>query len=393
MDNSAIELKKVTKNYELRNFRGGIREYLPGRNRIEMKTVLEDITITIPKGETVGLIGANGSGKSTLLKLIAGITRPTSGRVVVSGEVGALIELGVGFVPDLTGRENLYLNAAVLGISRHTLKEELEEIISFSGIADYIDQPTRTYSSGMLVRLGFSLAIRLEPEILLIDEVLAVGDESFQHRSIDAILALHEAGKTIVFVSHNMALVDSFCDRVIWLNQGKVAGDGLPSQVIPHYLISQQEAGESLPMTNTTKNKKIVLSDVEIVNKDDSKTQTFFSSEPIKMRFSYAASEDVVKPMFSVAFFHRHTYLFGSKFQLDRSLQKNDRGVLTFELPNGGFTGGVYAISLGVCSNNQWENPYDYYDKSFTFTVVDSATTLQNDGLVDLKNSWVETRT
>lgn len=199
---------------------------------------LQDVTLEIQRGETVGLIGQNGSGKSTLLRCIAGILPPTRGLVLVGGTLSSLIELGAGFHPELTGRENSELTAAFFGFSRKRFRRVLDDIVEFAELQDAFDRPIRAYSSGMIVRLAFSLAIHVEPEILLIDEVLAVGDESFQRKCIRKVGELREAGITIVFVSHDMRLVKRLCQRCVWLDEGVVAADGETSLVIDQYLNS-----------------------------------------------------------------------------------------------------------------------------------------------------------
>lgn len=196
---------------------------------------LKGVNLEIARGETVGLVGANGSGKSTLLRCIAGILPPTKGEVLVSGTVSSLIELGAGFHPELTGQENIMLTGALFGIPREKIRTNYESIVGFAEIDRAIHQPVRTYSSGMYMRLAFSLAIHVEPEILLIDEVLAVGDEAFQRKCVQKVAALREQGITIVFVSHEMNLVRQVCSRSVLLSGGEVVGDGPTEEVIERY--------------------------------------------------------------------------------------------------------------------------------------------------------------
>ncbi|MCK5237846.1 MAG: ABC transporter ATP-binding protein [Deltaproteobacteria bacterium] len=199
---------------------------------------LRDISFTINRGEVVGIIGKNGSGKSTTLGLIAGVIRPTTGKITVRGRVLPVLELGGGFHPELTGRDNILLNGVLLGHTRSHVKERRDEIIEFSGVGEYIDQPIKTYSSGMLTRLGFSIVVNLEPEILLIDEVLAVGDKEFQKQCINKMMSLKKKGVTMVFVSHKMDELLKICDRVLWINDHTVHMDGNPSEVTSVYLDS-----------------------------------------------------------------------------------------------------------------------------------------------------------
>ncbi len=203
-----------------------------GKNRF---LAIDDLSLAINKGESVGIIGSNGAGKSTLLSLITGSVFPTSGKVSVTGRIGALLELGAGFHPDLTGRENVFLNASLLGLTNREIKEKFNEILEFSELHDFIDMQIRNYSSGMHVRLGFSVAIHINPEIILIDEALAVGDHHFQQKCINRILSLHEQGKTLLFVSHSLDLVAQLCKRIVWLKNGHIEMDGDPGKVIAAY--------------------------------------------------------------------------------------------------------------------------------------------------------------
>lgn len=198
--------------------------------------VLRNLNLEIDKGDTVGIIGRNGSGKSTLLKLIAGIFRPARGRIVVRGKVASLIELGAGFHPELTGRENIQLNGLLLGLTKSEISEREAGIIEFAELGDFIDTPVKQYSSGMYMRLGFSIAVEVDPDILLIDEILAVGDAYFREKCLARIADFEQRGKTLVVVSHDTAFIERLCDRVLWIESGGVAADGNPKEVIPRYL-------------------------------------------------------------------------------------------------------------------------------------------------------------
>jgi ABC-type polysaccharide/polyol phosphate transport system ATPase subunit len=202
----------------------------------ETFTALEGVSFEVPRGSTYGVIGENGSGKSTLLKLVAGITKPTRGSLVVDGRVSALIELGAGFHPEISGRENVAINAIMLGLTRKEVDHRFDEIVAFAELEEFIDAPVKTYSSGMYMRLGFAVAIHVEPDVLLIDEVLAVGDEAFTRKCLDKIAELRRRGKTILFVTHSLGLVEKMCDEALWLRQGRVAGRGDPKRVVDAYL-------------------------------------------------------------------------------------------------------------------------------------------------------------
>ena len=205
------------------------------KNNKEIRKVLKNINIDIKKGETVALIGVNGSGKSTLLKLITRIIYPTSGTIKVNGKVSSLLELGAGFHPDFSGRENIYFNASIFGLTKKEIDERLDSIIEFSELGEFIDTPIRTYSSGMYMRLAFSVAINVDADIILIDEILAVGDQHFQEKCMDKMLELKKNGKTIVFVSHSAGAVKFLCDRAIWLKDGEIEMDGKTGEVLKEY--------------------------------------------------------------------------------------------------------------------------------------------------------------
>lgn len=196
---------------------------------------LDGLDFTVSRGEAIGLIGSNGSGKSTLLKILAGIYRPTEGTVTIDGRVAALIELGAGFHPEISGRENIFINGEILGLSRRQVEERYDEIVAFSGLADFIEEPVKNYSSGMYVRLGFSVAVHTDPEILLVDEVLAVGDEAFAHRCLRRIEEMLAEGRTLVLVSHSLPLIEDVCDRVLWLDRGRLRASGSPRRIVDLY--------------------------------------------------------------------------------------------------------------------------------------------------------------
>jgi len=235
----AIKVQNVTKNFKIYFDKPNtLKERLVFWNRSnkEVKTVLSNIGLNIKKGETVALIGVNGSGKSTLLKLMTKIIYPTSGKIITRGKLTSLLELGAGFHPDFTGRENIYFNASIFGLTKKEIDDRLETIIEFSELGDYIDNPVRTYSSGMYMRLAFSVAINVDADILLIDEILAVGDQHFQDKCFDKLNELKNSDKTIVIVSHSLDSIKKLCTRAIWISNGKIKDDGVPEEVIDKYL-------------------------------------------------------------------------------------------------------------------------------------------------------------
>jgi len=240
--NTAIKVTHVSKQFKLYYDKSNtLKEKIlffskDNKKKDDILYVLKDINITIEKGESVALIGTNGSGKSTLLKLMNKIIYPNKGTISTNGKLTSLLELGAGFHDDFTGRENIYFNASIFGLTRKEIDEKLDEIIKFSELEDFIDNPVRTYSSGMYMRLAFSVAINVEADILLIDEILAVGDQHFQDKCFNKLIELKEAGKTIVIVTHSMEQVKKFCNRAIWLYKGEVRKDGKTADVLEEYL-------------------------------------------------------------------------------------------------------------------------------------------------------------
>lgn len=238
-NNLAIEVKNMTKSFKIYYDKAStLKEKLVFWNKksSEVRTVLENINLQINKGETVALIGTNGSGKSTLLKLMTKIIYPSSGTVTTRGKLTSLLELGAGFHPDFTGRENIYFNASIFGLTRKEIDNRINQIIEFSELGNFIDNPVRTYSSGMYMRLAFSVAINVDAEILLIDEILAVGDQRFQEKCLNKLHELKDSGKTIVIVSHSLEAVKQLCNRAIWIYEGKIRMDGNTKNVVDEYL-------------------------------------------------------------------------------------------------------------------------------------------------------------
>jgi ABC-type polysaccharide/polyol phosphate transport system ATPase subunit len=251
----AIRIEGLTKFYRrtapgdrFRTLKSALvgRSLTRGLSRREVIVALEEVSFAVGRGEAFGVIGGNGSGKSTLLKVVAGILRPTAGQVVVDGRVAALIELGAGFHPEISGRENIFINGAIMGLSRQEIGRRYDRIVEFSGLGDFIEEPVKNYSSGMYVRLGFAVAIHTDPDVLLVDEVLAVGDEAFAHRCLGRIEEFVAAGKTLLLVSHSLPLVEEHCDRVLWLEGGRCRLVGGPRRVIDAYRQAvAEEEGEA----------------------------------------------------------------------------------------------------------------------------------------------------
>jgi ABC-2 type transport system ATP-binding protein len=273
-----------------------------GRATYEDFWALKDVSFEVPAGSTFGLIGHNGSGKSTMLKTLANILRPDKGSVAVDGKMSALLELGAGFHPELSGRENIYLNGAILGLTKRELDRKFDDIVGFAGLERFIDSPVKNYSSGMYVRLGFSVAINVDPDVLLIDEVLAVGDEEFQRKCLERVADLREAGKTIVVVTHSLQTVRSLCDAAAWLEEGIIRELGDASDVADAYLgtvqVDIQAEEEADP---ASKWSKLRITSVEMLDGRGRPVIKVSTGERVTLRLHYEASEPVRNPVFSFA--------------------------------------------------------------------------------------------
>jgi ABC-type polysaccharide/polyol phosphate transport system ATPase subunit len=273
---AAIEVSRVSKIYRRFSHRkqfATLKSALLSRSLVknlrpdETFTALNDVNLTVPKGRTLGVIGRNGSGKSTLLKLVAGITKPSSGTVRVDGRISALIELGAGFHPEISGRENVFINGIMLGLTKREVTERFDEIVEFAEMGEFIDAPVKTYSSGMYMRLGFAVAIHVDPDVLLVDEVLAVGDEGFTHKCLDKFAEFKRRGKTILLVTHSLGLVERFCDEALWLDAGRIKGSGDPKRIVGAY-ITDVERREEVELAATDARAKETAS-AAVVSPDE----------------------------------------------------------------------------------------------------------------------------
>jgi lipopolysaccharide transport system ATP-binding protein len=263
---------------------------------------LRDVSFKVDKGERLGIIGPNGSGKTTTLRLLSGITTPTEGSISVKGKIGVLIELSAGFHPELTGRENIYLNGAVLGMTRKEIRSKFDAIVDFAELSDFIDTPVKRYSSGMMVRLGFSVAVHVDFEVLLVDEVLSVGDLNFQRKCFERMLRFHSEDHAIVFVSHNMASILSVCSRVIWLDKGVIREEGDPSDVIANYtsemskLFGHKETPQQSVMRRGS--GEVRFTSVDILDAEGNIRREFNSGDTIRIRAAFRTDRDIIKPNF-----------------------------------------------------------------------------------------------
>lgn len=310
----AIHVDHVSKQYTLGALRHEtmLREALTSlftlkRQRTEPTTLLalDDLSFTVNEGEVAGIIGRNGAGKSTLLKILSKITYPTSGRIRVRGRVASLIEVGTGFHDELTGRENIYLNGSILGMKKREIDARLDQIIDFAGVEKFIDTPIKRYSSGMRLRLGFAVAAHMEPDVLFVDEVLAVGDADFQKKCLNAMDDLRSGGRTVLFVSHNMAAIENLCPRTIWIDAGKLRQDGPSDQVIASYLATfseAQRAGYDLEkVEGRGGNGAIRFTRIDFLDEQGNPSSIFRTGEPLRARFHYRAVERIKDPHFAFA--------------------------------------------------------------------------------------------
>ncbi len=330
---------------------------------------LRDVSLAVEPGEAVGVIGRNGSGKTTLLRLIGGIFAPTSGRLEVAGDVGSLLGLGAGFHPDFTGRENVYMNGAIHGLKRSYVTERLQEIASFAELDEFFDVPVRTYSSGMYMRLGFAVATHLDPDILLLDEVFAVGDEAFQRKCFGKILELRERGRTIVFVSHAAPAVERVCERAILLTGGRVVHDGSSRDVIKHYqqLLAAEEASEQQHAWGTG---EATVVGVRLEGSDGEERRQFLSGGPLVVRLAIELSPGVAPPRVAVEFRDANGGLLGASESTAEELDWNSGGgrEVCFQVPRLPLSDGLFRLSVAL-GHPKSTRQYHRLDPAAEFTV------------------------
>lgn len=292
MNQIAISVKGVSKKYSIGKQKdGSLRGTLTslfagGKNSQEDFWALKNVSFDIRQGDVVGIVGKNGAGKSTLLKILSQITRPTTGEIELNGRVASLLEVGTGFHPELTGRENIFLNGTILGMTKKEVKAKFDEIVVFSGIEKFIDTPVKRYSSGMYVRLAFAVAAHLEPEILIIDEVLAVGDAEFQKKCLGKMKDVAGEGRTVIFVSHDLAAVKQLCNRGILVDKGKVLNEGTIEQIITQYLSVVSEESKYVP-EKLKLNNDVCIRSIELLNQFNIEENIFKISEPIRIKFNF----------------------------------------------------------------------------------------------------------
>ncbi len=305
-----IELQNVSKMYRLGLGQKGLRaalqdlpkrifikDFKPSENRF---WALRDINLKISPGEAVGIIGRNGAGKTTCLKLMSKITYPTTGKINISGKVSALVELGAGFHPDLTGRENVYLNGTILGLKKREIDAKFDQIVEFSELANFMDTPVKRYSSGMYARLGFSVAAHINPDILLVDEVLSVGDSNFQQKCFDFIHSFVNSGKITVFVTHNLYAAEQLCQRLIWLDHGIIQEEGNPSYIVKKYLEFMEDISVNNEIKISDRNQQLMISNVALTDSSGNEKKIFQSGEDITVILDYQTSDTISRPYFCI---------------------------------------------------------------------------------------------
>lgn len=336
-----IAVRNVSKSY--RAHRDGRRNLF---KRVERIRALKGISFNVQRGEALGIVGPNGSGKTTLIKLLARITSPDSGDITITGRLMSLVEVGAGFHPELSGRENVFLNAAIFGVPVAEVHERFDRILEFSGLADFIDAPVKTYSSGMFVRLGFAIASQLDADILLLDEVLAVGDLTFQARCIDRIEEIRRSGRTILLVSHDLAAVERLCDRVLLLTSGEMAGEGSPRDMIEKYQVS---ATKRIPNSNLNfEGSGITLHGVSFASHDGAQPRT---GAPLTVRVSYESNVSIDDAVFTVSFIWPSGYICTELISPSTALAAG-RGHVVFDCPILAIQRGLYTIDLTVTTTS-----------------------------------------
>src|SRR5215217_7323487 len=351
-----LQLKKVSKKYRIRRDMDGnaslMRKLLSIRKRREDFWALKDVSLDVHRAEALGIIGHNGAGKSTILKLLSRITTPTNGEIMINGRLSALIEVGSGFHPELTGRENVYLNGSILGMMRREITKKLESIVEFAELRQFIDTPVKRYSSGMYVRLGFSIAAHLDPDILLLDEVLAVGDASFQRKCIQRITELKKNGTTIVFISHDLRAVQQLCDRVILLKKGQIEADGHPAETIAFYQsLSAQLSGQATGGMGQKPTGEAVVTSLIFYDENDNECMSFETAKPMKAVLSYRVDKPLTDVIFEVQFYSQENQLksFFSSETLPGTIDlQPGEGSIVFDCSSVGLGPSVYFVDTGI---------------------------------------------
>jgi ABC-type polysaccharide/polyol phosphate transport system ATPase subunit len=399
---SAIEVRDVRKIYRRygrrKQFATLKSALLSGRIFRDLQPdetfeALKGVSFEVAAGKSFGIIGRNGSGKSTMLKLIAGIGRPTAGTVTVQGRVSALIELGAGFHPEISGRENVFINGMMLGLTRRDIAARFDEIVRFAELEDFIDAPVKTYSSGMYMRLGFAVAIHVDPDVLLVDEVLAVGDEAFTHKCLDKFAELRRRGRTVLLVTHSLDLVTRFCDEALWLDGGVAQAQGDPKRVVDAYLMAvaktenaeleAEDVGQASVEATSDEppdmfravegrwgSRDVEILGVDLVGADGQASHIFQSGEPMEIRLRVHAHQLVSDVVFGVGIFNADgVCCYGTNTHIEGATSGalTGDGEATFVIDRLDLVDGTYKLDVAVHRENGV--PYDYHRLLYTFRV------------------------
>lgn len=412
----AIEVNNVCKDFKVYYDKGyTLKEKLLfwHRNNYEVRHVLKDVSFKVKKGEAVGLIGQNGAGKSTTLKLLSKIIYPNSGEIIMRGRVACLIELGAGFHPDMSGRENIYTNAAIFGLKREEIERRIDDIIAFSELEEYIDNPVRTYSSGMYMRLAFSVAINVDADILLIDEILAVGDAAFQAKCFNRMREIKANGITIVIVSHSLGQIEQICDRTIWFKDGIIAKEGTPVEVHPFYLeyMGSKDTGSSkndIAAKQMVKNKSktedtrgeresigaefrwgsldIEITGVNLIGEEGILKTVFRTGESMTIEINYKNKGKAVEPIFGIGVFRNDgLQVYGVNTNIDRMgfIELNESGNVRFCIHKNNLIAGDYWLDVAIHKEDGFS--YDYWKQCLTFRMYSD---ISDVGVTRLEHEW-----
>lgn len=393
MSDPAIIVESVSKNFRLYHERNRYIKaaILRGRRaRYEEFWALDNVSFEVEHGSTLGLIGSNGSGKSTMLKCLTGIYRPDKGRIAVNGNIAALLELGSGFHPELSGRENVYLNAAILGLSKKDAKRQFDSIVEFAGLERFIDTAVKNYSSGMQIRLGFSIAAHVEPEILLIDEVLTVGDQTFQRKSSEKIEQFRREGRTIVVVSHSLASVQQLCKEVIWLEKGHMMMRGPAAEVISAYTGESysQHAAMDADFRERWGTEEVRIDRIELLNAGGEKTERIETNAAMTITTQLTAQTSVRGPVVKVSISKLDGDIVWSSTSRRSELglgNLNNPVVVNIAIPKLPLLEGTYFISV-ACTDTTGTTDYDHCQNWVRFDVHQND--LFEEGLVAVPSTW-----
>ncbi len=426
---TAIEVNNITKHFKVYPDKGAqLKERLlfRKRSRFEIREVLKGISFDVKKGEAVGLIGHNGCGKSTTLKLLTRIMYPDSGTIAMHGRVSSLIELGAGFHPDMSGRENIYTNAAIFGLTKKEIDARLNDIVEFSELREFIDNPVRTYSSGMYMRLAFSVAINVDADILLIDEILAVGDTNFQTKCFNRLRELKASGITIIIVTHDLSTIEKFCDRAIWLNDGLIVKEGRSPEVVDAYfnfmnhkrieadMAKQEEKAaeeaavpEEVPESPAEETeekpaeednggidysanrfglKYIEITKARMIGDSGKDGRIFRAGEKVTIEMDYKVNTPLDEYIFGFGFYTLEgECLYGNNTQLDRMTVKTDKtsGTVAVDVLGLPLLAGKYVLNVAVVDNNG--TPMDFYRNYCDFEVVSDD---RSTGYFSIPHNW-----